>query len=196
MADRERRRAAGVPEHVEFRTQPQLAQRMLERAVGSGIPRGWVTGDAVYGSDRNRRRWLEAEGIPQVLAIKSNEQLWAGTEKGPRQVRADRLASWVDEAGGQRLRAGDDAKGPRFYDWTTVAIGPRREPGQAYWLLARRSIAQPAELAYYVGGGPSGTVMAELAPVAGRRGAIEECCEAAQGPVGLDQYEVPSWDGW
>ena len=47
MADRERRRAAGVPEHVEFRTQPQLAQRMLERAVGSGIPRGWVTGDAV-----------------------------------------------------------------------------------------------------------------------------------------------------
>ena len=113
------------------RREPQLAQWMLERAVGSGIPRGWVTGDAVYGSDRNRRRWLEGqEGIPQVLAIKSNEQLWAGTEKGPRPVRADRLphrhatgrrapanpqhpvvsahrpsaaASWVDEAGGQRL---------------------------------------------------------------------------------------------
>ena len=101
MADRERRRAAGVPEHVELRTQPQLAQRMLERAVGSGIPCGWVTGDAVYGSDRNRRRWLEEEGIPQVLAIKSNEQLWPWTEKGPRPVRADRLASWVDEAGGR-----------------------------------------------------------------------------------------------
>ncbi len=77
-----------------------------------------------------------------------------------------------------------------------MVIGPRREPGQAYWLLARRSIAQPAELAYYVGGGPSGTAMAELAPVAGRRGAIEECFEAAQGPVGLDQYEVRRWDGW
>ena len=32
--------------------------------------------------------------------------------------------------------------------------------------------------------------MAELVPVAGRRGAIEECCEAAKGQVGLDQYEV------
>ena len=194
--DRERRREAGVPEYVEFRTKPQLAQRMLERAVGSGIPCGWVTGDAVYGSDRNLRRWLEEEGIPQVLAIKSNEQLWAWTEKGPRQVRVDRLASWVDESGWQRLSAGDGAKGPRFYDWTTVAIGPLREPGKEYWLLARRSIAKPAELAYYVGFGPSGTAMAELVQVAGRRWAIEECFEAAKGPVGLDQYEVRRWDGW
>ena len=75
--DWERRREAGVPEHVEFRTKPQLAQMMLERAVGSGIPFGWVTGDEVYGSDRNLRLWLEREGIPHVLAIKSNEKLWA-----------------------------------------------------------------------------------------------------------------------
>ena len=36
--DRERRREAGVPEYVEFRTKPQLAQLMLERAVESGFP--------------------------------------------------------------------------------------------------------------------------------------------------------------
>ena len=194
--DWERRREAGVPEHVEFRTKPQLAQMMLERAVESGIPFGWVTGDAVYGSDRNLRRWLEREGIPHVLAIKSNEKLWAWTEKGPRQVRADRLASWVDECDWHRLSAGDGAKGPRFYDWTTVAIRPLREPGKEYWLLARRSIAQPAELAYYVCFGPSGTAMAELVKVAGRRWAIEECFEEAKGQVGLDQYEVRRWDGW
>ena len=194
--DWERRREAGVPEHVEFRTKPQLAQMMLERAVESGIPFGWVTGDAVYGSDRNLRRWLEREGIPHVLAIKSNEKLWAWTEKGPRQVRADRLASWVDECDWHRLSAGDGAKGPRFYDWTTVAIRPLREPGKEYWLLARRSIAKPAELAYYVCFGPSGTAMAELVKVAGRRWAIEECFEEAKGQVGLDQYEVRRWDGW
>ena len=131
-----------------------------------------------------------------MLAIKSNEQLWAWTEKGPRQVRADRLASWVDESGWQRLSAGDGAKGPRFYDWTTVAIRPLREPGKEYWLLARRSIAKPDELAYYVGFGPSGTAMAELVQVAGRRWAIEECFEEAKGQVGLDQYEVRRWDGW
>ena len=72
---------------------------MLERAVGSGIPFGWVTGDEVYGNDRNLRLWLERRDLPHVLAIKSNEKLWAWTDKGPRQVRADRLASQIDGSG-------------------------------------------------------------------------------------------------
>ena len=194
--DRERRREAGVPEYVEFRTKPQLAQLMLERAVESGIPFGWVTGDAVYGSDRNLRRWLEEEGIPHVLAIKSNEQLWAWTEKGPRQVRADRLASWVDESGWQRLSAGDGVKGPRVYDWARVEIRPLKESGKGYWLLARRSITKLGELAYYVCFGLAGTTLEELVRIAGARWAIEECFEEAKGQVGLDQYEVRKWDGW
>ena len=45
--DRERRREAGVPEGVVFRTKPKLAQGMLERALESGVPFGWVTGDEV-----------------------------------------------------------------------------------------------------------------------------------------------------
>ena len=71
-------------------------------------------------------------------------------------MRADRLALGVEESGWQRLSAGDGAKGPRVYDWTTVAIRPLREPGKEYWLLARRNIAKPDELAYYVCYGPAG----------------------------------------
>ena len=70
---------------------------MLERAVGSGVPFGWVAGDAVYGSDRNLRLWLERQGIPHVLAINRSERLWALTDRGTRQVRADRVASGVEE---------------------------------------------------------------------------------------------------
>ena len=83
--DLERRREAGVPEKVAFRTKPQLARRMLERALESGIPFSWITGDEVYGNDRNLRLWLEQKGAAHVLAIKSNERLWALTDKGPRQ---------------------------------------------------------------------------------------------------------------
>ena len=81
--DRERRREARVPEDVVFRTKPQLAQGMLERAVESGVSFGWVTGDEVYGNGRNLRLWLEHKGIPHVLDIRSNEKLWAWTGKGP-----------------------------------------------------------------------------------------------------------------
>ena len=111
--DRERRREAGVPQEVSFRTKPELAQLMLERALESGVPFGWVAGDEVYGSDRNLRLWLERVDAPHVLAIKRNEKLWALTEKGPRQVRADRLASQVGELDWVRCSAGDGAKGPR-----------------------------------------------------------------------------------
>ena len=176
---------------MAFRTKPQLAQLMLERAVESGVPFGWVAGDEVYGSDRNLRLWLEREGIPHILAIKSNEKLWAWTEKGPLQVRADRLAAQIAETDWVRCSAGDGAKGPRLYDWATVEIRPLREPGRGYWLLARRSIAKPGELAYYVCYGPAGTTLEELVRVAGRRWAIEECFEEAKG-----QSLPPRRRGW
>ncbi len=35
------------------------------------------------------------------MAIKSNEKLWALTDKGPLQARADRLASGVEETKGE-----------------------------------------------------------------------------------------------
>ena len=194
--DRERRREAGVPEDAVFRTKPQLAQLMLERAADSGVPFSWFTGDEVYGSGRKLRLWLEREGVPHVMAIKSNEKLWAWTDKGPLPVRADRLVSWVEESAWVRCSAGNGAKGPRVYDWTAVEIRPLREPGKGHWLLARRSLAKPGELACYVCFGAAETTLAELVRVAGTRWAIEECFEEAKGQVGLDQYEVRKWDGW
>ncbi len=144
--DWERRREAGVPEGVRFQTKGQLAQKMVERAAEGGVPFRWFAGDTVYGSDRRLRRWLEQQDIPHVLAVKSDEKLWAWTEEGPRQVRADRLASQVEESDWARLSAGDGSKGPRIYDWTWVAIRPLWEQGKGYWLLVRRSIARPDEL--------------------------------------------------
>ena len=194
--DRERRREAGVPEDTVFRTKPQLAKLMPGRALGAGVPFGWFTGDEVCGSDRKLRLWLEREEIPHVMAVKSNEKLWALTDRGPLQVRADRLASGVGESGWVRCSAGNGSKGPRVYDWAAVEIRPLREPGKGHWLLARRSIAKPEELAFYVCFGPAETALEELVSVAGTRWAIEECFEEAKGEVGLDQYEVRRWDGW
>jgi SRSO17 transposase len=72
--DAERRAAAGVPETVEFRTKPQLALAMLERALDAGVPARWVVADAVYGSDGKFRRGLEARDQAYVVAVKSTEK--------------------------------------------------------------------------------------------------------------------------
>ena len=39
-------------------------------------------------------------------------------------MRADRLASGVEECAWMRRSAGDGAKGPRVYDWAAVDIRP------------------------------------------------------------------------
>jgi len=77
-----------------------------------------------------------------------------------------------------------------------VPIRPLREPGWDYWLLVRRSLADPTDRAYYVCFCPAGTPLAELVRVAGTRWAIEESFESAKGEVGLDHYEVRRWPGW
>jgi SRSO17 transposase len=194
--DGARREAAGVPGATAFRTKPQLARAMLDRALAAEVPAGWVTGDEVYGGDRRFRLWLEERDVPHVLAVKRSEPLWAVTGRGPAQVAAADLVAALAEDAWARLSAGDGAKGPRRYDWARVAIRPLSDPGRGYWLLARRSLADPTAVAPYVCYGPAGVTLADLVRVAGTRWAIEEVIEAAKGEVGLDPDEVRRWDGW
>ena len=54
--DRERRRKAGVPDEVVFRTQPLIAAEQMQRAVADGVPRAPVFPDAAYGNDTKLRQ--------------------------------------------------------------------------------------------------------------------------------------------
>jgi hypothetical protein len=65
-----------------------------------------------------------------------------------------------------------------------------------HWLLVRRSIAKPEELAYYMVFGPVETTLSKAVQVAGTRWAVEETIETSNGEVGLDQYEVRHWIPW
>jgi SRSO17 transposase len=188
---------AGVPDRVAFHTKPQLAQAMLERAVTAGVPAGWVTGDTIYGGDRRLRIWLEERAVAYVLAVKRTEPLWTWTDRGPGQVPAERLLSEVPAEQWLRISAGQGPKGKRVYHWTRVALYRYGWPANVgFWLLARRSIEDPKELAFYACFGPASTPLVELVRVAGVRWAIEEAFQQAKGEVGLDHYQVRRWTAW
>ena len=74
--DGDRCRAATVPAGIRFATKPQLAQRMIERVLQSGMHPRWLLGDEVYGSDSKTRRFLESHGQPYVLAVSCQQRLW------------------------------------------------------------------------------------------------------------------------
>ena len=195
--DRARARAAGIGEDVGFATKPELARRMLTRALDAGVPAGWVCADEIYGQDKRLRVWCEQHELPYVLAARSNDTV-ATIDWRQRRVRA--LIAELPETAWQRRSAGAGAHGQRLYDWARLQLLAGFDPSWARWVLARRSIptdpGQEPELAFYVCAGPAGTTLEQLVAVAGGRWRIEECFQAAKNEAGLASYQVRDYTAW
>ena len=192
VADGPRCRQAGVPEGTGFATKPELARRMIERALDAGAPCGWLAGDEVYGNDGKLRRWLEERRLAYVLAVASDQRLrWPDGERR----RVDAIAQSLPGLAWERASAGSGSKGERLYDWTLIRGW--EEDGWSHGLLVRRSIEEQPEYAYYRIYAPTHrTALETLVRVAGQRWQIEQAFQAAKGECGLDHYEVRHWQGW
>jgi SRSO17 transposase len=192
--DPARRGEAGIGEQVTFATKPAQGLTMLTRALDAGLPAKWVTADEAYGKDSKFRAALQRRHVGYVLAVACNQKI--PTETGS--SRADTLAARAPDPAWKRRSCGDGVKGPRLYDWAVASLPDTgtAEHGNRRWLLIRRSITDPTELAYYLCYGPADTTDEELIRVAGTRWAIEECFQTAKNEVGLDDYQVRRYDAW
>lgn len=217
--DPERRRKAKVPEEVSFATKPEQARSMLEQAWTSGVEMPWVTGDEVYGSAPALREAIAQSGRCYVLAVRTNEEVWASwppleepfRETGGRPRTKARVSPEADktvpvshlveswpEAKWERLAVAEGEKGPRIYDWGRMRVVEPRGglPHRWAWLLARRSVSDPSEVAYYLSNGTEQADLRRLAEVASARYTVEQCIQEAKGQTGLDHYQVRYWHSW
>nr|WP_199816684.1 IS701 family transposase [Streptomyces rimosus] len=197
MNDGDRCRAARIPAERGFATKGELAHTLVLRALASSLPIAWVTADSLYGQEWRFRHLLEQAQVGYVLAVPKSQQLkslfgiW----------RIDQVIADAPDDAWQILSCGDGAKGPRVYDWAAAKLPANLvfdpdPPTHERWVLARRSLRRPDEIAYYLAYAPVGTAVERLVGVAGSRWAIEECFQAAKGQCGLDQYEVRRYPGW
>jgi len=177
--DRDRRTEAGVPEETRFVTKIALAQQMLARAFAAGVPARWVVGDAFYGRSHQLRQWLEAQSRPYALMIPKTNAVWYRERR--------ELAGQV----GERLSA-EAPPDP----WVCLELSEACAIGMRRWLLVRRDAADPDEHRYFLAYGPQDTGVDELIGVCTTRWQIEECLAEAKGEVGLDHYEVRTWNAW
>jgi SRSO17 transposase len=191
--DRDRCRAAAIPDEVEFATKPVHARMMLERAVAAGVPFAWFTADEAYGQNPGLRTWLEEQDIPYVMATRCDDEVASGLFT---KTRVDAIIGTLRAGAWTRMSCGDGAHGPRTYDWARVPIRRGFGTDRRGWVLARRSVSDPTEVAYYVCYGKRGTRLRELVRVAGSRWAIEESFQTAKNEVGLDNYQVRRYDAW
>lgn len=125
-SDRERCRAAKVPDEQGFATQNELARSLITRALASPLPFAWVTADALYGQDWQFRRTIEEAGLGYVVAVPKSQQVksLAGT------WRIDQItADAPDDACAHRTQGHRDQKTL----WTS-SLGDRTHHLATDWL--------------------------------------------------------------
>ncbi|MFE9629330.1 IS701 family transposase, partial [Streptomyces sp. NPDC006527] len=117
-SDRDRCRAAKIPDGRGFATKGELARNIVRRCIAAGLPAPRVTADEAYGQDWHFRRMPEQLDLGYVVAVPKSQQI-----KSPAGIwRIDQLIEDAPSDAWQRLSCGDGAKGPRVYDWAAAKL--------------------------------------------------------------------------
>lgn len=180
-AGKARRERAHVPAGATFTTKPALGTQMI---AGAGAPFAWAAGDEVYGRSSKLRQACEEAGKGYVLAVPVN---FAVTLPSGRKAAVAAVAAMVPPNAWETRSCGRGCKGHRDYAWAWAAtVSPR------HWVLIRRSLPDPADLAFFCHA-PQGRPVSlpALIRIAGKRWPVEECFQQGKGQAGLDQHQVP-----
>jgi SRSO17 transposase len=200
--DAVRVKAAHVPDDVGFATKPQIARRMMARALAAKVPFAFMAADSVYGTG-DIETMLRKAGKGYVLGVAANHVFRSWGKKQLIDGTAAKIAQSLPKSAWRRLSSGEGTKGPRLHDWAYLELADldAAEYNSALtgqWtrgLLIRRNIADGA-LAFFSTWCPKGTPAQKLVAVEGRRWAIEDSFETAKNELGLDHNESRSWHGW
>jgi SRSO17 transposase len=209
--DRSRRKEAGVPKGVRFRTRQQLALEMLDEC-GDDLPHAWVAGDDEMGRPAAFRRELQGRGERYLLGVPSNTLIrdlevpppeYAGRGRRPKTpfARLERWRSAVPEDGWVKIVVRDGEKGPLVIEAIKRRVQARTPTGgtgpeELLFVTRERQSGDTDKLDYYLSNAEAVTPLSELARVAKAAHRIEECLERAKGEAGLADYQVRNWIAW
>jgi SRSO17 transposase len=215
-ADRERRKKAGVPDDVVFKTKPEIALEQIRVACQAGIPRGVGLCDAAYGNDARLRVGMTELGLSYVAAIQSNCLVWppgtgprrrgrrlnnTGRRDEPDLISVKKLALALPK---HRWRTIDWREGSA--DWLSSRFARVRVRAAHQYLLPEalyeetlliewpQGEAEPTR--YWLSTLPSNVNFRELVDMAKLRWRIERDYQELKQELGLGHFEGRSWRGF
>jgi len=222
-ADRDRCRAAGIPDVVVYRPKWKIALELLDRARGNGVKFHGPTFDEGYGGKpeflrelAGRKQTFVAEvpktftgriGAPRVTERPFRRGCGRG-RKTPRLLSGDRPAVSVEDMlkyspelrdqPSVRCHVKDGRKGPMVLETKhnrMTVKDEKRLPGMRLHLMAARNALNPEEIKYFVSNASEETSVPTLLPAAFSRWRVERCFEERKQEVGLDRWEGRRWLG-
>jgi SRSO17 transposase len=209
--DKKRRQKCHVPKQVKFQEKWRIALDQIDRC-GKDLPHGWVAADDEFGRVLAFRGGLRDRGERYVLDVPCNTLVRDLGETSPerqhpggRMPKAPfrRVDEWVARqptSAWQRLEVRPGEKGPLVVE---AAEAPRvqtrdedRHIGPVERLVVIRSTEAESQTWYTLSNAAPEVPLVEVVSAHGERHRVEEMFQRGNGEVGLDHYEVRSWDGW
>lgn len=205
-----------------FRTKPQIALGLIDRALAHGVRVQAWTFDEGYGRDTAFLDSLEQRRQVFVAEVPTNFHGWLSRprvlqggpaprrgrkKKYPRLARSRRSSEVQNlvryspvfrERRWQRYRIKDTERGPEVWEvkWAVFwRKGAEGLPGRRHCLIVARNVLTK-EVKYFVSNrvpGEPGISLRLLLHVAFQRWSVESCFRQAKEELGLDHDEVRGW---
>lgn len=207
VEDPDRRREARIPHEVTFKSKPELALAMIERALGDGVPPGMVLVDAAYGNSTRFRRDVRKKGLPYAVAVNSTAKVWQldsrGHRRGGKTVSVAQYATQIVARGGFRRttwREGTRGKlSAKFAARRVLPIadeGVPRAEREDVWLLMEWEDGEVRPTKFYFATAPPFFTKKQLVRNVKQRWRVERAYEDLKGQLGLDHFEGRRFQGW
>jgi len=203
--DSARRKETRVPEALLFKTKPDLALQMLDRALKNGLPKGIVLADEGYGNSKEFRQAVRARGLDYAVAVSATTSVWLADRNGKlskNRISVRDLAIRLSAKGFRRTAWREGTRGilhARFaLRRVVVGKGKGRPPAkpETQWLLMewRNDEAEPAH--FHLLTLSKNTTRKQMVRIVKERYRTERAYEDLKGELGLDHFEGRTFPGW
>ena len=214
--DRARRKKAGVPKEIKFKTKPEIALDQIQWACAVGLPRGVALMDAAYGYDSRLRAGMTALQVPYVVGILPTTLMWrpgtgprrkgkplnnTGRRDEPDLISAKEVALALPKRAWRTVlwREGSaDLLLSRFAR-VRVGVGHNKlipETLRPEWLLIEWPEGEAQPTRYWLSTLPETIGFRQLVDFAKLRWRIERDYQELKQEVGLGHYEGRGWRGF
>ena len=213
IEDGERRRKAGVPEDVGFRTKPEIALDHIRSACEAGFPRGVVLMDSGYGHDGKLRSGISALGLTYVAGIVGSMLVWRpgkepqaqraqppkrGRRHQPNVISAKELAFSLPTKAWRTItwREGTAEPLSARFARLRVCVASRRAVTVPEWLLVEWPKDETEPTKCWLSTLPEDIAFDRLVDRAKLRWRIERDYQDLKQETGLGHFEGRGWRGF
>jgi len=223
--DSERRKAAGVPEEIQFSTKPEIALSQIEAAYERSVLPGIVLADAGYGNNTAFREGVEALGLQYIVGVNPSTSIWPpGVKPLPPKPRAKgargkapsrhRYAKGHEPQSCEQVALEVDEQEWEYVEWregTNETLGgwftalrvraAHRDHltnvlRDEQWLLVEWPDDEQAPTKYSLSTLPASASLQDLVYSLKMRWRIERDYQELKDELGLNHYEGRNWRGF